>query len=87
MIKPACELAGQGPVPSDRFAYCLGLGVGEGEVGRLGDLSLGVGDDDVGLFFDRRAALGVITGHGGAVAQQPEQRMGNGGLAGSRNGG
>jgi len=69
-------------VPGDHLAYRLGLGVGEGEVDRLGDLSLGVGDDDAGLFLDRRAPLGVVTGHGGAVAQQPEQRMADGRLAG-----
>jgi OB-fold nucleic acid binding domain len=33
-------------VPCDQLAYRLGLGVGEGEVSRLGDLPLGVGDDD-----------------------------------------
>ncbi len=68
MINPAYELAGHGPVPSDRLAYCLGLGVG---------------NDDAGLFFDRRAPFGVITGDGGAVAQQPEQRIGNGWLTGA----
>src|SRR6516165_4264229 len=78
---PTGGRARRGPVPGDRLAYRLGLGVGEGEVERLGDLSLGVGDHDAGLFFDRRAPLRVVTGHSGAVAQQPEQRVGDGWLA------
>ena len=72
---------GHGSVPGDHLAYCLGLGVREGEVERLGDLAFGVGDDDAGLFFDCRVPLRVVTSHGGAVAQQPEECVGDRWLA------
>ena len=36
-------------MPGDQLAYRLGLGMCEGEVERLGDLSFSVGDDDTGL--------------------------------------
>jgi hypothetical protein len=57
--------------------------VREGEVGRLGGLPLGVGDDDACLFLDRRGSLAIAAGYGGAAAQQPEQRTGDGWLAGA----
>jgi len=69
---PRCGLSPRpssaGPVPGHLPTHRLGLGVGEGEVERLGDLTLGVGHDDAGLFFDRRVPLRIITSHGGAVA-------------------
>jgi hypothetical protein len=40
----------------------------EGEIGRLCDLSLGVGDDDARLFFDSCTPVGIVAGHGSAVA-------------------
>ena len=49
----------------------------------MGDLSSGVHEDDVGLFFDCGAPLTIVADHGGAVVQQPEQRMGEGWLAGA----
>ena len=67
----------------DGVEHGLRFGVREVEVGGLGDFSFGVGDDDPGLLFDGRVPLGVVSGHGGAVAEQPEQRVGDGRLAGA----
>src|SRR5215467_4158571 len=73
----------RGLVPGEDLAHRFGSGVRVGQVGWLGDLAVGVGDDDACLFFDRRGPLRVATGDGGAVAQQPQQRIGDGGLAGA----
>jgi hypothetical protein len=70
-------------VPGQDLADRFGFGVREGQAEGLGDLSFGVGDDDACLFFDRREPFRIVTSSGGAVAQQPEQRIGNGGLAGA----
>ena len=69
---------GLGHRPEHRF----GFGVGQDEVGGLGDFSVGVGDHDPGLLLDGGAPLGVVSGDGGAGAEQPEQRVGEGRLAG-----
>ncbi len=54
----------------------------EGEVGGLGDFAFGVRDDDPGLLPDRREQLGIVSGHGGAVTEQAEQRVRDGRLPG-----
>ena len=59
------------------------FGVREAEVGGLGDFSLGVGHDDLRLLFDGGVPVGVVSGHGGAVAEQAEQRVGDRRLAGA----
>ena len=69
------------PALGRRLAHGFRFGARESQVGGLGDFSFGVGDDEVCLFVDRRVPLGIVTGHGGAAAQQPEQRLGDGGLA------
>jgi hypothetical protein len=61
-----------GLVRGQRLEQRLGFGLGQAEVGRLGDFSFGVGDDDPGLLLDGRASLGVVPGNGGAVAEQTE---------------
>jgi hypothetical protein len=57
--------------------------VGEGEIRGLGDFPVGVGDDDPNLLSDGRAVPWVVSGYGGAVAEQPQQGVGDGRLAGS----
>ena len=51
-----------GRTPGHRLEHRLGFGVGEDEVGGLGDFSFGVGDDDPGLLFNGRAPLGIVSG-------------------------
>ena len=48
----------------------------EGKAGGLGDYSFGVRYDNPCLLFDRRAPPGIVCGHDGAAAEQPEQRVG-----------
>ena len=70
-------------MPGHYFEQGPGLGVREGKAGGLGDFSSGVRYDDPCLLFDRRTPPGIGCGHGGAAAEQPEQRVGDGSPAGS----
>jgi len=72
-----------GPGLGHRLEHRLGLGVREVEVRGLGNFPFGVGDDDPGLLADGRAMLGVVCGDGGAVAEQAQQRVRDGWLAGA----
>jgi hypothetical protein len=76
-------IASPGWVLSHRSEHRLGLGVRHVEVCGLGDFPFGVGDDEPNLLSDGRAVPEVVSDHGGAVAEQPQQRVGDGRLAGS----
>ena len=70
-------------MPEHCLAQRFCFGVCGGKVGRLRDFPFCVGDDDVCLVLDRRAEFRVVAGDVGAGAEQPEQRVGHGWLAGA----